>query len=67
MRYRIGGPGWPVADALIPAGAVIDSTTMLWAKNLNPPLNATPLDNDTWAFMQQIYADVAYLLGPRPY
>jgi len=69
MRYRIDGGPWPVGDALIPSGAVINTETHLWAKNLVPPINAQALDDVTFAFMQQHYTEkgMAWLMGRPPW
>jgi hypothetical protein len=74
LRFQISGQGWPINGGamLIPAGAIIDYSirdtwgAACWSQQLLPPINATPLDMVTWQFMQNLYKDHAYLLGPPP-
>jgi hypothetical protein len=67
MRGMIQAPGWPVADALVPPGSVIDFTEPRWVGRI-PPINTQPLDDACYEFMRQHYSSVGYghLLGPPP-
>jgi hypothetical protein len=51
-----------------PSGAVIDTETMEWAKNLMPPVNSTPLDDATYQVMKQHHTEkgIAHLMGSPP-
>ena len=67
MRGMIQGPGWPVADTLIPGGTIIDFSLPQWAGR-TPPINTQALDDACYQFMKQHYGGVGYghLLGPPP-
>jgi hypothetical protein len=69
-RYQLGG-GWPVDQWLIPSGTLIDdvSGTDMWSmlireRALPPPVNASPLTQETYDQMVKLYG--AYRVGPPP-
>ena len=61
MLYQITRHGWPIAAHLIPVGTVINSnSTDQWsalARGHPPPLNAMPLDWETWQELKRLYPD----------
>jgi hypothetical protein len=71
MRFRLSTP-WPLDGGawLAPNGTIIDSTSndhwSLRARGLIPPWDATPLDQETYEFMQGAYPEHRHLMGPRP-
>jgi hypothetical protein len=67
MRGMIQGPGWPVAEALIPGGTIIDFSEPRWA-GMVPPINTQALDSECFEFMRRHYEAVGlgHLLGPPP-
>ena len=71
MRYQICGPGWPLDQWLIPSGVVIDTvdgsdqwSVLVKQRGLPPPVNASPLDQDTCSRMVALYG--ADRIGPPP-
>ncbi len=68
MRYQLCGP-WPFGQWLIPSGTLIDDvsgtdqfSTLIRARALPPPVNASPLTQETYNRMVQLYG--AHRVGP---
>jgi hypothetical protein len=70
MRFRICSPGWPLQGgaAFVPPGSVIDDnsndTWSLLARDLPPPMNATPLDDEAYYAQRKTYPDHHRYLRP---
>jgi hypothetical protein len=62
MKFQLMG-AWPVGDKLIPAGSIVDTTTVEWAWLLDraladgkvPPVNAQAWDQTTYNKMVAYY------------
>jgi hypothetical protein len=70
MRYRVEGRGWPLGGGawLCPTGTVIDADVdEMWSRlaaGMPPPINATPLDDETYYAQRKAYPEQQHLLGP---
>jgi hypothetical protein len=63
MRYQLRGD-WPIGQFCIPVGTVIDTDASdQWsslAKGRPPPLNAMPLNRETWKWMRGLYPGLTH-------
>jgi hypothetical protein len=62
MRFRVHGPGWPVAGALLIGD--IDTDLLPWLQGLTPPQNSIPLDEAAYYAMAAAYS--GHLSPPPP-
>jgi hypothetical protein len=72
FHFAVGQGGWPIADKLIPAGSIVDTSTVEWAWLLDraladgrvPPVNAQALDQATYNKMVAVYSASRVHYGP---
>jgi hypothetical protein len=62
--YQLTQHGWPVGQWLIPTGTIIDDvnakgpwSALVKSLRLPIPLNAMPLDRETWLEMKRQYPE----------